>query len=77
MGDLISRSAVMEIIEKHECDTARIKDGIFNLPTAFDVEKVVEQLEDDAFEIDINLFGRMECINKEDAVEIIRKGGIA
>ena len=72
MSDLISRSAVMEIIEKHECDTARIKDGIFNLPTAFDVEKVVEELE----KVSHEQFNHVQLVYLDRAVEIIRKGGI-
>jgi hypothetical protein len=46
MSDLISRKAVIDIINKHRCDTNRIEENVLNLPTAYDVDKVVKQLEE-------------------------------
>jgi hypothetical protein len=46
MSDLISRKAVLDIINKHRCDTNRIEENVLNLPTTYDVDKVVEQLEE-------------------------------
>ena len=43
-NDLISRSAVIDVIKRHECDTSRIMEGVMELPTAYDVDKVVERL---------------------------------
>jgi hypothetical protein len=45
MSDLISRKAVIDIINKHRCDTNRIEENVLNLPTAYDVDEVVEQFE--------------------------------
>ena len=54
MSDLISRAEVMNIIQEelslrcgHEADIAlfSVKKKVSELPTAFDTEKVVEQLE--------------------------------
>ena len=45
-GDLISRSAVIDVIKRHECNTIRIMEGVMELPTAYDVDKVVEQMEE-------------------------------
>lgn len=44
MSDLISRKAVLDIINKHRCDTARIEEGVLNLPFAYDVDKVIEAI---------------------------------
>lgn len=45
MSDLISRSAVIDIIHKYSCNTARIEENVLDLPTSYDVEKVVAELE--------------------------------
>ena len=54
MSDLISRAEVMNIIQEelslrcgHEADIAlfSVKKKVSELPTAFDTEKVIEQLE--------------------------------
>lgn len=44
MDDLISRKAVLGIINRHRCDSSRIEENILDLPI-YDVSKVVEQLE--------------------------------
>ena len=41
-NDLISRSAVIDVIKRHECDTSRIMEGVMNLPIAYNVDKVIE-----------------------------------
>ena len=45
-----------------------------NLPTAFDVDKVVEQLEKESYYIDIET--DREVVNLNEAIEIIKRGGI-
>ena len=45
-----------------------------NLPTAFDVDKVVEQLEKESYYIDIET--DREVVNLNEAIEIVRRGGI-
>ena len=50
-GDLISRKAVLEIIKKHECDTAKIATGIIDIPTTFDVDKAFEQVKSEICEL--------------------------
>ena len=47
-NDLISRSAVIDVIKRHECNTIRIMEGVMELPAAYNVDKVVEQLEENA-----------------------------
>ena len=43
-------------------------------PTAFDVDKVVEQLEKESYYIDIET--DREVVNLNEAIEIVRRGGI-
>lgn len=95
-NDLISRKALLEVIDisfiipilkmnlrpEHEA-VLKIREIIMNMPTAFDKEKVIEELnnlKDDL--IDCNdLCG--ECVEiecdqcaLEKAIEIVEKGGI-
>lgn len=85
--DLISRQAVVKIIDNEIKSTTayclhdtqiNIKFDVQNLPTAYDVEKVIEQLQ--------KAKTRMSCyrlnnvaddrISINEAIEIVRKGGI-
>ena len=45
-----------------------------NLPTAFDVDKVVKQLEKESYYIDIET--DMEVVNLNEAIEIVKAGEI-
>ena len=45
-----------------------------NLPTAFDVDKVVKQLEKESYYTDIET--DREVVNLNEAIEIIRGGGV-
>ena len=84
MGDLISRSALIEAISKSTCNWAEhlwkqvVCDVIYNQPTAYDVEKVVAELEEEINRLcsaSGNYFhGYTEGIEK--AIEIVRKGGV-
>lgn len=86
-NDLISRQAVDKIINNEIRQTTEyclhdtqinIKFAVQELPTAYDVEKVIEQLQ--------KAKTRMSCyrlnnvaddrISIDEAIEIIRKGGI-
>ena len=52
----------------------RIIDILNSQPTAFDVEKVVEQLEKESYYTDIET--DREVVNLNEAIEIIRGGGL-
>ena len=88
-NDLISRSAVIDVIKRHECDTSRIAEGVMELPVAYDVDKVVEQLrknhdveKDRAAEYDEA--GRLDLMDEHEAkaeayrnaIKIVKSGGI-
>ena len=92
-GDLISRSKVIDVLK----ETGIIQDNdlghlvveeIERIPTAYDVEKVVEQLETHK-DLDVCENNCYECKKKypnddcptekcafDKAIEIVRKGGV-
>lgn len=84
-GDLISRKSVMELIESKctdgclgTADTTLIDahgliDEVSDLPTAYDVEKVVEELECNREEFDRR--GIIPLVNMDYAVKVVRNGG--
>lgn len=101
MSDLISRSALIELIQKDIektasfMNTAEKYDGSFeklygqlnalknyksiisDMPTAYDISKVVAELEEAKGEIalnedDLNIY----CGALDDAIDIVRRGGV-
>lgn len=93
-NDLISRKSVLDYIEK-EISTARSTETISYLralsihinefePTAYDVDKVVEQLEErvkeaeceieDAIRFDYKLIAEEKRNSYEDAIDIVKAG---
>ena len=55
-----------------------VKDVINNMPTAYDPDKVVEQLEDRSEEYNsgVRLHGKPEEMLTDDAIEIVKGGGV-
>ena len=71
--DLISRKAVIEAVDRHTRDDGTLDDDISvileEVETAFDKEKVIEELEDYLFE--------KYCVEGDEKIaEIVEKGGI-
>lgn len=88
MSDLISRESVMEMLTNIELSLSPIpiteaKLGLKDIPTAFDVNKVVEQLKvlqrasDTKFDTSVDCRKEMNAYDDaiEDAIEIVQKGG--
>lgn len=90
--DLISRKAVLDIIKKHECDTSRIMGGVIELKTAYDVDKVVEQLKENEEDVikairenaesEFSLIKVMDLEKlfeeyTQEQIEIVKSGGVA
>ena len=78
--DLISRKAVIEVVDKHTRDDGTLDDDISvileEVETAFDKEKVVEELKG---EIELCVTHPLypgRYIKKNRAIEIVEKGGI-
>lgn len=84
-NDLISRSAVIELIENcHVLEDAYcLIDYINEMRTAYDVDKVVEQLEQDSQNIEL-IYPTDQGYDYEDAIgidvnkakQIVKSGGI-
>ena len=81
---LIDADKLIEHLKKFydDCDIedmlefVRVSNFINNQPTAFDVDKVVEQLEEQVYEIDDSLsLSARDVINEEDVFEIVKAGG--
>ena len=71
--DLISRKAAIEAVDRHTRDDGTLDDDISvileEVETAFDKEKVIEELEDYLFE--------KYCVEGDEKIaEIVEKGGI-
>ena len=89
MSDLISRSEMIRAIEEHYINLtndnvprsipdfySEMQKMVYNQPTAFDMEKVVEQLEEKieiTWEHDYR-GGRKDAFNE--AIDIVKKGGV-
>ena len=88
--DLISRKALLEVIDisfiipilkmnlrpEHEA-VLKIREIIMNMPTAFDKEKVIEELTAGKFiTIGGDTVGESVNIRIDSAIEIVEKGGI-
>lgn len=88
MSDLISRKKVIDILEKekslrcgYDADIAifSIEKGIKEMPTAYDVDKVVEELDKASYLVPPKNKGYYadNAINLEDAIEIVKQGGVS
>lgn len=91
MGDLISRKAVLDIIQGelnlncgYDANIAlfSVKKCVSELPTAYDMDAVVEQLEEESdYEpidydyCDVACTDEQHFIATDKAIEIVRKGG--
>ena len=93
MSDLISRNKVIDILEKekslrcsYDVDIAMcsIEKGIRELPTAYDIGKVVEELEENASRYTKkyatpygnNGYRDTKAISIHKAIEIVKRGGV-
>ena len=79
--DLISRKAAIEAVDRHTRDDGTLDDDISvileEVETAFDKEKVIEELTAGKFiTIGGNTVGESVNIRIDRAVEIVEKGGI-
>lgn len=81
--DLISRKAVIESVDRHTRDDGTLDDDISviqeEVETAFDKEKVIEELEYDKemsakYSTGLREQGHIEAF--DEAISIIKKGGI-
>lgn len=69
MSDLISRSQLLKEIESWGGCVDALHDYIQNMPTAYSVDKVVEELE--RFPL-----GNLGCQELNEIIEIVKQGGV-
>ena len=80
-NDLISRSTLMSHIESErrqwgeDYDAEQILGDIEDFPTAYDVDKVVEQLEAYSNADEAERLGTMPVVELTDAITIVKGGG--
>ena len=85
MSDLISRSKVISVLEQLEEHSLSgkmyISNAIYllnNQPTAYDIDKVVEELEKESFTTtDTVCGGIFNAIRLSSAIEIVNQGGVS
>lgn len=94
MSDLISRSEVNDVIDELEVytigrpNTTKVEISVLqlqrfinklkNIPTAYDVDKVVKRLEEEKnpnYREDGSLMGERSAIEIDKAIEIVKTGG--
>lgn len=81
MSDLISRQKVMEMLTKIELSCTQIpiteaKLGLRDIPIAYDVDEVVEQLQEISKVYCEEYHQREGSLYLQDAIEIMKAGGI-
>ena len=84
MGRLVDTNVLVKIIDKHTNDDSQLDNDITcileEVPTAYDVEKVVKQIHDYFFKVIVNCEEKNishEILEYNKAIcEIVRKGGV-
>lgn len=76
MGRLISEDAVIHSLVDYANGKKTLGQCIIDVPTAYDVEKVVEQLSEAAETYEVPVCSEEEAVEIEGAIEIVRSGGI-
>lgn len=76
--DLISRTALVQSLRNNVLVdvTPNLEQAIAEQPAAYDVDKVVERLEDMKYVMMGNYGVRREVVNFDDLVEIVKSSGI-
>ncbi len=87
-SDLISRSTLITVIEEQKHKSKKLHELLFfdavmaiidNQPTAYNVDKVLEKLEQNSYQEtqdDMNPFESPMVINSNNAINIVKSGGI-
>ena len=83
MSDLISRSELIKFFEKHIRTAEDFREIIINIiptiknqPTAYDIDKVVGELELHSFELGTDTLP-VHYVRLNDAIEIVKQGGVS
>jgi len=83
MGRLVDIDAVIKAVDRHTKDESEVVlDNditciLEEVPTAYDVEKVVAELEEESYSTtDIVCGGRFDAIRLNSAIGIVKRGGV-
>lgn len=79
MGKLIDADPVLDNLSgrlESMKDYDEVKDVINNMPTAYDVDKVVRQLEAYSNADEAERLGTMPVVELADAIKIVKGGGV-
>ena len=85
MSDFVRKSDVIQILKECNLDETLFEKDVFdkinNLPTAYDMGKVVEALQENSYvEVadDMDAFGDIEhkVVRLDNAIEIVKQGGV-
>ena len=76
MSDLISRSQLLKEIETWGGCVDALHDYIQNMPTAYDIDKVVEELELHSFELGTDTLP-VHYVRLNEAIEIVKQSGVS
>lgn len=88
--DLISRKAVIELIENKRLNVGKdelskeylladLQDDVEKMQTAYDMDKVVEQLDkaSDYYECEEQGREHVQMVDLTEAIEIVKEGGVS
>lgn len=83
MNDLIRRKDVLALFPTNDCSDKMVGlyERVLDIPTAYDIEKVVEELEKWSSEVQVisevdGKIHRVKVVNAERAINIAREGGV-
>ena len=83
MSDLISRSELIKFFKEHIRTAKDFREIIINIiptienqPTAYDIDKVVEDLELHSFEFGTDILPA-HYVRLNEAIEIVKQGGVS
>lgn len=77
MGRLISEDAVIHSLVDYTNGKKTLGQCIDDVPTAYDVENVVEQLSEAAEIYEVLVCSEEEAVEIEEAIAIVRSGGMS
>lgn len=80
MSRLIDADVLVKIIDKHTNDENQLDDDITcileEVPTAYNVDRVVKALEEEVIALEDNYGDLVECIPKDVVFDIVKGGGV-
>lgn len=78
MSDLISRKDVLALFPTNDCSDKMVGlyERVLDIPTAYDIDKIVEELELHSFEFGADTLPA-HYVRLNEAIEIVKQGGVS